>query len=245
MYCYRHKVDITCGATSSLLRVLAFPGPEGVVLAPQVKVQEDPSLACRPMDELLDPAFMPAYVAGLQEGGIAAVCGFVYANGVFRLWADDNFASDYFDTEEANARFAATAILPSYLFGLIVAPASRVKFYQLLVQYMLTETKGTTTMSMVTDTVGRDGGIIAKLLRVRYLVLNQGQYACFAMNLLPLDSYGLTAPLLLLPFRLVLRRRLSALRRHCVQCWCRSGRGLSPSRPPHHHEVEHEREQQG
>jgi len=149
-------------------------------------VQEDLVLASRPTDELLDPAFMPAYVAGLLEGGTSAVCGFVYANGVFRLWTDDNFSSEYFDTAEANARFVATSILPSLFFGVIVSPANRATFYELLVRYMLTE--GTTTMGMVTDTVGRDGGITLKLLRVRYMVLNQGQYACFAMNLLPLSS---------------------------------------------------------
>ncbi len=165
----------------------------------------------RPLDELLDPTLMPAYVATLQEGGMAAVSGFVYANGIFRLWADDNFAGEYFDAEEANQRFQELAILPCYLYGGILAPEFRNQFYELLVKYLLTESNLNTTMSMVADTVCRDGRVASKLLRVRYMVLNRGQYACLALNVLPLRSNPSPQPTLLPSLALTVQSQMPSV----------------------------------
>ena len=82
----------------------------------QEMVKTDPTLRGRSPFDLLDQRSMPAYVSGLLDG-CSAVCGYVYANGNFRLWTDENFAGRFFTPQEANRRFAQLAVLPSFIFG--------------------------------------------------------------------------------------------------------------------------------
>lgn len=116
MYCYKHSVDITCGASNAMNRILARPLPPGVQPRPEEPMQEDTTLKDRDLVDLLDPELMPQRVISLGQEG-AATCGFVYARGHIRLWANDKCAADYFSTEEANARFAQMGVLPCFLFG--------------------------------------------------------------------------------------------------------------------------------
>ena len=63
---YCHGIDISCGASDALYRVLARVVPEHSIVCPQEEVPSDPSRLNRPAEELLNPDFMPPYVVQLK-----------------------------------------------------------------------------------------------------------------------------------------------------------------------------------
>ncbi len=189
--------DISCGAVNALLRVLATPTPKGVRTCPQEAVEHDETLIGKPVEKLLDPAKMPAYVAEVgcrgqklrtvkEEHG--AMCGYVYANGQFKLWTNAAFAAKYFTAAEANARFTNMAVLPYYMYGSLLVPQDQPCFFELLFSYMLTGVAEKSTMSMVGEVRSLDGKLSVCELRARYTVLNDGQYAAFALHITPLPE---------------------------------------------------------
>lgn len=185
LYSYRHRVDISCGASDAILRVLAVIGAPGhsatIMLGPQQSVAKDVTFLSRPREEVLDPACMPHYVGRLRDVG--DVAGFVYASGEYRLWTGESFADRFFDAEWANQRFKQMKILPCFLFGSVFAEQDRAGIYSTLMEYMLGRTEDGREMCIMARTVDRDGCMSTSHVRARYMVLNEGQYACFALSL--------------------------------------------------------------
>jgi hypothetical protein len=133
---------------------------------------------------------VPAFVAELDEGATSASCGFIYTGGEFRIWTDPNFSARYFDAEEATVYHIQAGVLPCYLFGCIVHRTYQEQFFDRLAVHMLKDNFEEETMSTVAQTLGRDQVVTQNLLRIRYVVRNSGQYACLALNVLPIDCPG-------------------------------------------------------
>lgn len=185
--CELNKVDATCGVTNLLLRILASQTPSGVPCIPQVQMRTDLSLWLLPIDKLMELKNMPATVRGLREGALSVSCGFVQANGTFRVWANDRFSAEYISAEKVNNWLADTGLLPFFWFGTIFSPASRDNFYEYMAEHMLTDSSEGHTTSMISETVGRDGRLMKRFLTIQYEILNAGQNSYFAMNLRPLQ----------------------------------------------------------
>lgn len=223
LYSYRHGFEITCGASEMITRILAIlkvranengatvsssssnSSSTGSMLGVELPVERNEELLTMDMEKALNPANMPPYVARLRDGGGGdlAVAGFVYCSGEFRLWTCDSFASKFFSAEAANKRFEDMRILPSYLFGPILSPNDRPNFYRNLMEYLLKPMNETKEMNMIAETMEHDGRIYRSFVRARYMVLNEGQYACFALSFLPIPGmpsrYGMTASFSPLP----------------------------------------------
>lgn len=224
LYSYRHGFEITCGASEMITRILAIlrvqanengatvssssnsnSSSTGSMLGLEFPVERNEELLTMDREKALNPANMPPYVARLRDGGGGdlAVAGFVYCSGEFRLWTCDSFASKFFSAGAANKRFEEMRILPSYLFGPIFSPNDRPIFYRNLMEYLLKPTDETKEMNMIAETMQRDGRLHRSFVRARYMVLNEGQYACFALSILPIPGmpsrYGMTASFAPLP----------------------------------------------
>jgi len=223
LYNYRCGFDITCGASDMIFRCLAMLGVQvdengsivssssgsgssssssssvttGSVLGPQLPVGRNEELLTMEKEKALSPVCMPSYVARLRDGD-GAVAGFVYCSGEFRFWTCDSFASKFFSAKAANKRFEEMQILPCYLFGTFFSPEHRPLFYRNLMEYLLRPTDETKEMSMTAEIMEHDGRICSCYVRARYMVLNEGQYACFALSFLPFPGmpsrFGVPAP---------------------------------------------------
>ncbi|TFJ85317.1 hypothetical protein NSK_003740 [Nannochloropsis salina CCMP1776] len=150
-------------------------------------MRTDLSLWLLPIDKLMELKNMPATVRGLREGALSVSCGFVQANGTFRVWANDRFSAEYISAEKVNNWLADTGLLPFFWFGTIFSPASRDNFYEYMAEHMLTDSSEGHTTSMISETVGRDGRLMKRFLTIQYEILNAGQNSYFAMNLRPLQ----------------------------------------------------------
>jgi hypothetical protein len=104
-------------------------------------VPTDEALLARPLEAALDPAGLPPYVKYLHDDTSAAVAGYVYCNGAFRLWCGPAFAQRFFSAEEANARLARSQVLPAFILGDVLAAKDRAAFYERLAEHMLTRAR--------------------------------------------------------------------------------------------------------
>lgn len=126
---HRANMDLSCGASARIWRLLAAPPPPAGPgagdsrAAEEEPIPQDPGLAARDMADLLDPQLLPPPLALVHQGGLPA-CGFMYARGAFRLWANGECAKRLFSTEEANARYGQMCTLPCYLFSRCVTRPS-------------------------------------------------------------------------------------------------------------------------
>lgn len=150
-------------------------------------MRTDLSLWLLSIDKLMEPKNMPATVRSLREEAVSMSCGFVHAHGTFRVWTNDRFSAEYMSTEKVNNWLADTGLLPFFCFGTIFSPASRDNFYEYVAEHMLADSSEGHTTSMVSETVGRDGRLMKRLVTIRYEILNGGQNSYFAMNLRPLE----------------------------------------------------------
>ena len=104
----------------------------------------------------------------------------------FRLWTSDSFAANFYSVEVANKLFREMKILPCFLFGSLFSPKDQPIFYRNLAGYLLAPTDETKEMMMFAKIKVRDGRTYRVCVRAWNMVLNEGQYACFALSFLPL-----------------------------------------------------------
>lgn len=117
-YCsHRAKIDLSCGAANRLWRLLAAPTPYGVSPCADEPMPQEPQRLGWEMQDLLDPDLIPKPLLSMYADTETAACGFVYARGAMRLWANDPCAARLFSSSEVNKRFDQAGVLPSFLFG--------------------------------------------------------------------------------------------------------------------------------
>lgn len=153
LFSHYQGVDASCGAANHLSRVLVtltcgFPRPR---LCKQEGVPVDNLLLTRPLDQALDPTCLPQYIKLLHDDRAAAVAGFVYANGHFRVWCGREFARRFFSAEQANARLAEARVLPAFLLGDALHPKDRPGFYEKLAKHMFTRSDEAREVFSVAD----------------------------------------------------------------------------------------------
>lgn len=117
-YCsHRAHIDLSCGAANRIWRVLALPSPANVAPCAEEPIPQEPQRLEWEMHELLDPDFIPKPLLSMYADTETAACGFVYARGAMRLWANDACAERLFSSYEANQRLDKAGVLPSFIFG--------------------------------------------------------------------------------------------------------------------------------
>lgn len=124
MLCQRTSLDVTCGASSSLSRILSEPGARDAATCEQEPVRKDRNLMGMDDADILDVCHMPPCVADFCRDE-HATCGFIYARGRVQVWANARCEEDYFSTEEANDRLDEMGVLPCFLFGRCVRPTDQ------------------------------------------------------------------------------------------------------------------------
>lgn len=153
LFSYYQEVDASCGASSGLSRVFASLNcaRRPPRLCEQQGVPVDEQLLARPLDQALNPVCLPQYIKLLHDDRAAAVAGFVYANGHFRIWCGREFARRFFTAEEANALLAQTRVLPLFLLGDVLHSKDRPAFYEKLARHMFTRSDEAQEVFSVAD----------------------------------------------------------------------------------------------
>lgn len=198
-YNHKHGIDISCGASAAIVRVLALrksaaytsgsgESSESVGTNAEQPVEWNDDLLAMDRQDALDQAHMPSYVSSLQDGGDSAVGGYVYCSGQYRLWTGKRFADRFMTASTVNSLFDQKKILPCFLFGSFLAPNDRPNFYRSLIEYMLGPTREGREMTVTAEVMELDGHVFKALVRARYMVLNEGQYSCFALSFLQIPG---------------------------------------------------------